>query len=484
MPHFLTILEAIDSTSSEVMRRLEGGEAPPFAVAAHSQTEGRGRRGRSWSGGRGNFFLSLALPASDLGRLPTLSLEVATIVATWLEETFHVTPTLKWPNDLLHRGQKLGGILCESAVSGDQIKHVVVGIGLNLIPSRDLGDLLAVSIGEISNVPYDLTHLYHDLSERLVNGIFKSADVLKDFSRFGTAGSVWEKNNELFLEQALTREGGLVLKDVNSQQDELLFSSHHEFKWWLQTHGKSPLLIGDLGNSRLKLAAISDQRVVGLGSFESAQALRQNFPDLKDHALLFLGTVGKDKAPEFLEVFSEQRISVIEVSKRSVFVELGPYDLKQIGIDRMAFMEGYIAGLPLESRLKNQIGVLVSLGTATTIDCLKGDGTYLGGSILPGMQMGLDALAAETALLPKIPRSEWNPPLPSWRGASHTREALLSGMRLSVCGPLAQVLGDLREEFPGAEVKVLLTGGGSYLFQEYECDEFIILKGIRAMALG
>lgn len=413
-----------------------------------------------------------------------MSLEVATIVAVWLEDTFHFTPTLKWPNDLLHRGQKLGGILCESAVSGDQIKHIVVGIGLNLIPSTDLEDLAAVSIGEISIQPFDLNHLYLDLSERLVNAVFKSADVLKDFSRFGTVGSVWEKNKELFLEQSLTREGGLVLKNVNSHKDELLFSSHHEFKWWLQAHGKSRILMGDLGNSRLKLAAISDQGVVGLGSYESAQALRQNFPDLKDHTLLFLGAVGKDKVPEYLEVFSEHHISIIEVAKRSVFVDLGPYDLNQMGIDRIAFMEGYIADLPLESRHSNQIAVLVSLGTATTIDCLQGDGNYLGGSILPGMQMGIDALAEETALLPKIPRSEWEAPLPRWRGASHTREALLSGMRLSVCGPLAKVLQDLHEEFPGAEVKVLLSGGGSYLFPEYERDEFMILKGIRAMALG
>ena len=484
MPHFLSILDVIDSTSSEVMRQLEGGREAPFAVAAYSQTEGRGRRGRSWTGGKGNFFLSLALPAPHLERLPTLSLEVATIVAAWLEDTFHFTPTLKWPNDLLHRGQKLGGILCESAVSGNQIKHIVVGIGINLAPSADLEDLAAVSIGEISSQPFDLDQLYLDLSERVKNSIFKSVDVLREFSRFGTSGSVWEKNNELFLEQSLTREGGLVLKNVNSHQEELLVSSHHEFKWWLQAHGKGPLLIGDLGNSRLKLAAISERGVLGLGFYESAQALRQNFPDLKEYPLLFLGAVGKDKVQEFLEVFSEHNISAVEVSKKSVFVDLGAYDLKQMGVDRIAFMEGYIAELPLESRHANEIGILVSLGTATTIDCLKGDGSYLGGSILPGMQMGLDALAKETALLPQIPRSEWDFPLSSWRGVSQTRESLLSGMRLSVCGPLAKVLQDLREEFPEAEVKVLLTGGGSSMFPEYKRDEYMILKGIRAMALG
>jgi len=496
MCKLLTILEVTDSTSSEVMRRLESGESPPFSVAAYSQTNGRGRRGRTWSGEKGHFFLSLALPVSDVERLPTLSLEVASIVANWLQDTFHFKPTLKWPNDLLHGGRKLGGILCESAVSGDQIKHMVVGIGLNLIPAAELADLDAVSIREISGETFDLNQLYLDLSHRIFHSIPGSIadsnadsnlapkDVLKDFFRFGTTGSVWEKDGELFLEQFLTQDGALVLKNINSHENELLFSSHHEFKWWLQVHGKSPLLIGDLGNSRLKLAAVSEQGVVGLGSYSSVQSLKQNFPDLEGHSLLFLAAVGKDKVREFSEAFSEGNIPCIEVPKRTIFVDLAAYDLNQMGIDRLAFMEGYLAGLPIGSRVAHHIGVLVSLGTATTIDCVQGDGKYLGGSILPGLQMGLHALAEETALLPKIQLAEWASQLPRWRASSRTEQALLSGVRLSVSGILAQVIKDLSEEFPQAQLKVLLTGGGAHLFQEYERDEFMILKGIRAMALG
>jgi len=86
--------------------------------------------------------------------------------------------------------------------------------------------------------------------------------------------------------------------------------------------------------------------------------------------------------------------------------------------------------------------------------------------------------------LPKIELAEWASQLPRWRASSRTEQALLSGVRLSVSGILAQVKKDLREEFPQAQLKVLLTGGGAHLFQEYERDEFMILKGIRAMALG
>ena len=104
-----------------------------LAVLALSQTAGRGRLGRSWqAGGQGNLACSLSLdprpypvPVYSFTLLAGLALRRA--VAGWgLEEC-----QLKWPNDLLVRGKKMAGILCESAVSS-QGPRLVVGLGVNL----------------------------------------------------------------------------------------------------------------------------------------------------------------------------------------------------------------------------------------------------------------------------------------------------------------------------------------------------------------
>lgn len=484
MASLLTVLDTIDSTSSEVMRRLASGQQAPFAVAAYSQTQGRGRRGRTWVGEEGNFFLSLALKAPSLDRLSTVSLEVAVIVADWIEDTFHFKPTLKWPNDLLHQGRKLGGILCETSISGDEVQYVVVGIGLNLVPVSQLEGRDTVSLSQISNLSFDLKALHEELSNRIFKSLFTPRDILREYSRFGTEGSLWERNQDLFLEREVTSEGALVLQNMSSPEIESLSSSHHDFKWWLQEHSSESIWIGDLGNSRLKVAKVGAGHFESLHSFESVKDLKENIPVFKDASVLFLAAVGKQRLPEYREEFLKHGIQTVEVRKRNVFVNLGTYDLNQMGIDRLAFMEGFLASLPIGKRDASVVGVLVSVGTATTLDCIRGDGKYLGGSILPGLQMGLGALSQETSLLPRIQLSEQKGYLRKWRATSSTEEAMLSGARLSVVGPLFKVIEDVKEEFPESQIKVVFTGGGAVFFPEFDRDDALILKGIRVLALG
>jgi pantothenate kinase type III len=61
---------------------------------------------------------------------------------------------------------------------------------------------------------------------------------------------------------------------------------------------------------------------------------------------------------------------------------------------------------------------------------------------------------------------------------------MVSGAQLSVLGPLHKILEDLRLEFPTADIKVVLTGGGAHFFPGYIQDDSLILKGIRVMTLG
>jgi len=130
----LVVLTTVDSTNAEVMRRLENGGAAGLVCLAERQNAGRGRRGRNWvSPFGGNIYLSLGWEfAGGAAALEGLSLAVG-VAATEALETLGVGGcTLKWPNDILYRGAKLGGILIEMVGDAAGSCQAVIGIGLNL----------------------------------------------------------------------------------------------------------------------------------------------------------------------------------------------------------------------------------------------------------------------------------------------------------------------------------------------------------------
>lgn len=142
LPGFtVEILPEIDSSNSELMRRLRGSpELParpePTLLVAEQQSAGRGRLGRSWASRRGDSLtFSLGLPLQPLD-WSGLSLVVGISVAESLDAGQHHI-VLKWPNDLWLLGpageSKLGGILVETA-SWEGQRHVVIGIGINIRP--------------------------------------------------------------------------------------------------------------------------------------------------------------------------------------------------------------------------------------------------------------------------------------------------------------------------------------------------------------
>ncbi len=133
----IEVMADVDSTNSELMRRIRQGQHPPLLLVAERQSAGRGRQGRTWLSHTDphgqpqahaslTFSLGLPLQRSDLSGL---SLAVGLALA----EALHPEIGLKWPNDLWWKGRKLGGILIETANQGSN-RFVVIGAGLNLIP--------------------------------------------------------------------------------------------------------------------------------------------------------------------------------------------------------------------------------------------------------------------------------------------------------------------------------------------------------------
>ncbi len=168
LPGFtVEVLPEIDSTNTELLRRLRSTPArlEPLLLVAETQTAGRGRQGRSWQSRRGDsltFSLGLPLARTDWSGL---SLVVGVALAETLSEHLPAGHDarigLKWPNDLwlidAAGERKLGGILVETA-SWDGVRQVVVGIGLNVRP-LELAPAAAPVPGFVAAPPASLSEI-------------------------------------------------------------------------------------------------------------------------------------------------------------------------------------------------------------------------------------------------------------------------------------------------------------------------------------
>jgi len=125
----------IDSTMRLAQERAMAGASSGTTIVAEGQTQGRGRRGRTWFSqpGTGLWFTTILRPPPTHTEISTLSLIVGIAIQKALTELGAQDIGLKWPNDLWAKGRKLGGILLESHFTGENLV-VLVGVGINLAP--------------------------------------------------------------------------------------------------------------------------------------------------------------------------------------------------------------------------------------------------------------------------------------------------------------------------------------------------------------
>lgn len=176
------VIQETGSTNADLLAGLETLTAPTLLIAK-SQTAGRGRAGRNWLSEPGkSLTFSLAwkfnAPVQALVGLP-LATGVAIAEALAM---FNVTVRLKWPNDMLHEGRKLAGILIESASAGHaprEASWAVIGIGINMALD---GKAVAAVGRPVANIPW-LAELDQDmLLATLLSGL---AEALVQFEHEG-----------------------------------------------------------------------------------------------------------------------------------------------------------------------------------------------------------------------------------------------------------------------------------------------------------
>lgn len=131
----IALLDTVDSTNAYALRNFESFGNGSLIVAK-SQTQGRGRKGRSWSSPPDvNVYASLVL--KGFGFLPAQASWIGSLAALEClrEEAPRLPLKVKWPNDVLCGGAKIAGVLCETKAGPDG--GMVIGVGVNLNMTRE-----------------------------------------------------------------------------------------------------------------------------------------------------------------------------------------------------------------------------------------------------------------------------------------------------------------------------------------------------------
>jgi type III pantothenate kinase len=146
-----------------------------------------------------------------------------------------------------------------------------------------------------------------------------------------------------------------------------------------------------------------------------------------------------------------------------------------VGADRIvnAVAAGRHYGFPV---------IIVDIGTATTVEAVNGDGCYLGGAILTGLQVALDALVSRTAKLPSVDLEEEPPRVI----ATNTPDSIRSGFIYGYAGAIDALVRRYREELGEDGIRVVATGGPARAIvrhcREIEAfDPDLTLKGLRIL---
>lgn len=130
----IRVFEQTTSTNDVVEKLARDGVKEGVVVFAESQTKGRGRLGRVWTSPtrKGLWFSILLRP--NLRPQETTQLTVAAATAVWraIHSVAGLKPEIKWPNDILIGGKKIVGILTELSAEVDRVKHITLGIGVDV----------------------------------------------------------------------------------------------------------------------------------------------------------------------------------------------------------------------------------------------------------------------------------------------------------------------------------------------------------------
>ncbi|MBW2258868.1 MAG: biotin--[acetyl-CoA-carboxylase] ligase [Deltaproteobacteria bacterium] len=222
----------VETTNIEANRLAREGRPEGTLVVADAQTKGRGRLRRSWVSPPGTgLYLSVVLrPTCAPDRFPALTLTAGVATAAAIQQ-MGLVPQLKWPNDILISGKKVGGILTEAVFDKKQIDFAILGIGINVntaaeefpVSFRNQATSLRLSLGKpvsrvalLQNLLIKFEHYYGLFSEGDFGSIIHSWSELD--STLGREVEVSLPESRLLgVAEAVEPDGTLLVRDKTNR---------------------------------------------------------------------------------------------------------------------------------------------------------------------------------------------------------------------------------------------------------------------------
>lgn len=164
---------SVSSTNDVIRSRLIDSPSTPLLIASQHQTQGRGRRGRTfYSELEEGLYFSIGFKPKNLSyeEMPIYSIIAVTAIVQALEKYLDSEMDIKWVNDIFYKGKKVSGILSEvvADLESGGIPNIIIGIGLNLAGSFEEAD-------------HDVQQIAGSIFEKGVPDFFNPNMLLKDF---------------------------------------------------------------------------------------------------------------------------------------------------------------------------------------------------------------------------------------------------------------------------------------------------------------
>lgn len=173
--------EKIDSTQSEIWRLTKKNIANGTLVMAGIQTNGLGTHGRKWyTDMKNNIAFSFYIEVNcNIKKLEGITIEIAETLVDIIKEKYNIKLEIKFPNDLMFNNKKIGGILTESKIIGEEVRFLIIGIGINTCQKEFNNEIkdIASSIKEEFNIEIDaediITEFCNCFEEKILKRIGK-----------------------------------------------------------------------------------------------------------------------------------------------------------------------------------------------------------------------------------------------------------------------------------------------------------------------
>lgn len=221
-------LDEVHSTNSYAIENAPFFDNGNVIFTPH-QISGRGRYNRKWiCDDSENIYMSIVLKPSDIKNFPFTNLTqyLSVVVCKFLEKEFNLLPKIKWPNDILIDGHKISGILAETYMENNEIKAVILGLGLNVNLKQqtiDTIDQKATSLSVLTGKNYDCELLTRKICDLFFSEYdlfvekgfdFIKEDYIQRCDFLGKNISIRENNEtRQYLAKAIDDEGLLIAID-------------------------------------------------------------------------------------------------------------------------------------------------------------------------------------------------------------------------------------------------------------------------------